>query len=372
MAKLRKRKTKEGFVYVLDFRYQDKRHVLSLKTSDRRTAEKVKANIEARVVYGTFRVEECGDACIRLSDFLRNYFDGAGGTKAESTIEVERIRTETFVEVVGDVPLNEIELDTLERWRAKRLEKVKPVTFNGELRVMKTVFNKAVEYGHIKSNPCRQLKKVREEQKRLYLTAEEVRRLFEYVELMSATARNKNYRAMYRKFGMFCEVLLNTGMRRGELLALRSDHIDIERNVILLEKTKGKKRREIPMTVRVKEILDELSPGMFSDMTEDFASHKFGDCARAAGIKGMKLHSLRHTFGTYLISMGYDITVVKELLGHEDIKTTLIYAKAKPGLLRDAIRSFEALGKNGYKMVTRGSEDYEKPLVEQPKLTSGS
>ena len=46
MARLRKRKTRQGFVYILDFRYQDKRHVVSLKTSDRRTAEKVKANIE--------------------------------------------------------------------------------------------------------------------------------------------------------------------------------------------------------------------------------------------------------------------------------------------------------------------------------------
>jgi site-specific recombinase XerD len=44
--------------------------------------------------------------------------------------------------------------------------------------------------------------------------------------------------------------------------------------------------------------------------------------------------------------MGYDITVVKELLGHEEIKTTMIYAKANPRLLRDAIRSVEALGLN--------------------------
>lgn len=372
MARLRKRKTRQGFVYILDFRYQDKRHVVSLKTSDRRTAEKVKANIETKIVYGTFRIDEDLNPCVRISDFLKSYFEVGGGTKMNSTLEVEKARTAAFVDAVGDVPLNEIGLETLERWRAKRLESVKPATFNGELRVMKTVFNRAVEYGHLKVNPCRQMKKLREEQKRLYLTGEEVRRFFDYVEQKSRTARNKNYRVTYRKFGLFCEVLLGTGMRRAELLSLRPDRIDAERNIILLEKTKGKKRREVPMTARVSEILAEVSPKMFSDLTEDFVSHKFCDCARAAGIRGMKLHSLRHTFGTYLISMGYDITVVKELLGHEDIKTTLIYAKANPGLLRDAIRSFDALGRNGYKMVTREAGEKEEPPAEKSIPASGS
>lgn len=372
MARLRKRKTSQGFVYVLDFRYQGRRRVVSLKTSDRRTAEKVKANIEAKIVCGTFRIDDDLGPRIRISEFLTVYFEVAVGTKMGSTVEVEKARTGAFVDAVGDIPLDEINLEVLERWRAKRLESIKPPTFNGELRVMKTVLNKAIEYGHLKANPCRQMKKLREEQKRLYLTAEEVVRFFEYVEGMSRTARNKNYRESYRVFGMFCEVLISTGMRRAELLTLRPDRIDMTRNIILLERTKGMKRREVPMTARVRQILAELSPLLFSEFTEDFVSHKFADCSRSAGIKGMKLHSLRHTFGTYLISMGYDITVVKELLGHEDIKTTLIYAKANPGLLRDAIRSLEVLGKNGYKMVTRKVGEKEEPLAEKSIPASGS
>jgi integrase len=365
MATLRKRRTRDGFVYVLDFRYQNRRRVLSLKTSDRKTAEKVKANIEARIAFGTFRMEEYDEKSILLSEFLQRYYEGARGTKMPSTVAVEKFRTGAFLEAVGNIPLSSIGIEVLEKWRTKRLERVKVATYNGELRVLKTLFSKAVEYGYLETNPFHRLKQLREEQKRLYLTTEELGKLFEYLDVKCATARNRNYRAVYRKFRMFCEVLLNTGMRRGELLALRLQHVDFQRNVILLEKTKGKKRREIPMTARVREILTELSPGVFSDMTEDLASHKFADCARAVGIKGLKLHSLRHTFGTYLIAMGYDITVVKELLGHEDIKTTLIYAKANPGLLRDAIRSFEALSRNGYKMVTRAEDENEKPLIEK-------
>jgi hypothetical protein len=84
----------------------------------------------------------------------------------------------------------------------------------------------------------------------------------------------------------------------------------------------------------------------------------------------MKLHSLRHTFGTYLIAMGYDITVAKELLGHEDIKTTLVYAKADTRLLRDAIRSLDALGRDGYKMVTKGRSGEQKLLEGKRSIVS--
>jgi hypothetical protein len=86
------------------------------------------------------------------------------------------------------------------------------------------------------------------------------------------------------------------------------------------------------------------------------ANFTFTRVAKALGFTGPKLHSLRHTFGTYLIGVGYDVTVVRDLLGHEDIRTTLIYAKADPARLRDAIRSFEKLGGDSYKMVTEGGD----------------
>jgi len=50
---------------------------------------------------------------------------------------------------------------------------------------------------------------------------------------------------------------------------------------------------------------------------------------------------------------GFDITVAKELLGHQDIITTMVYAKADVGLLRDSIRSLDDLSKNGHKSRRR-------------------
>ena len=370
MARLRKRKTKTGYQYVLDFRHKGKRHVLSLRTADKKLAESVRSEIEAKIVLGKFDMEDIGKEDILLSRFLQMYFSSVQGTKMDSTLAGEKIYASTFMRIVGDQPLKDITNAALDRWKHQRLEKVRPVTFNDERRVLSHIFNKALELEYIRKNPFKLIKKLKEQQKRLYLTSEELGKFLAEVEHLCTTARNATHRSNYRKFKLFCEVLLNTGMRRSELLSLQIGNVDFETGVIRVEKAKGKKRREIPMSGRVKVILEGLSPQLFADMTANQVTHMFTRCAKWAGLEGLKLHSLRHTFGTYLIAMGYDITVVKELLGHEDINTTLIYAKANNRLLRDAVRSFENFGRNGYKMVTR--ETIVEPTLLEEKETSVS
>jgi integrase len=72
---------------------------------------------------------------------------------------------------------------------------------------------------------------------------------------------------------MVCEVLLNAGMGRSELLKLRREGVDCGSNVIRAEKAKSRKRREIPMTGRAREILKETSARLSADMTGDQVSH---------------------------------------------------------------------------------------------------
>ena len=58
-------------------------------------------------------------------------------------------------------------------------------------------------------------------------------------------------------------------------------------------------------------------------------------------MRGLKLHSLRHTFATNLVGQGVDIYTVSRLLGHSDIKTTLIYAKANIATLEQAVKKLD-------------------------------
>lgn len=104
---------------------------------------------------------------------------------------------------------------------------------------------------------------------------------------------------------------------------------------IFLDKTKNGDRREIPINATLKAVLQGLTRRLdipfvfynkatgkpYKDVKKSFAT-----ACRKAGIKDFHFHDLRHTFASHLVMAGVDITTVKELLGHKDIKMTLRYA----------------------------------------------
>ncbi len=75
----------------------------------------------------------------------------------------------------------------------------------------------------------------------------------------------------------------------------------------------------------------------FADLKPGAVTHKFNDLMKRINLTAFKLHSLRHTFATRLVAAGVDILAVKELLGHQDIRTSMVYAKADTETLRRAV-----------------------------------
>lgn len=134
-------------------------------------------------------------------------------------------------------------------------------------------------------------------------------------------------------------VALRTGMRRGELLGLRKSDLDFERKLICLSKTKTNSLREIPIIPEIQAVLKTHVFGkadteyvfakadgsrMFSNKTA------FWMALAKAGIKNFRFHDLRHTYASDLVSAGVDIFTVSKLLGHANVKTTMIYAHLTP------------------------------------------
>ncbi len=132
---------------------------------------------------------------------------------------------------------------------------------------------------------------------------------------------------------------LNTGMRKGEILSLTWDNIDLRNGFILLERTKNGERREVPINETLKATLSAIvrrldTPYVFYNSetgTRYVNLHKpFQSALKRAKIKDFKFHDLRQTFASHLVMAGVDITTIKELLGHKTLTMTLRYAHLAP------------------------------------------
>lgn len=126
------------------------------------------------------------------------------------------------------------------------------------------------------------------------------------------------------------------GLRSGELINLKISHFDGDRNTILIKAAKGKKDRQLPFPESLKSVLREyykeyrpkeyLFEGQNGKYTATSLRAVFKNSVKRAGIKKqVTLHGLRHAYATHLLETGTDLRIIQELLGHNTIKTTMLY-----------------------------------------------
>ena len=128
------------------------------------------------------------------------------------------------------------------------------------------------------------------------------------------------------------------GLRVGEVVRLRNEDIDTDRNMIHIRRGKGRKDRYTLLgdaaKAAVREYWREYVPREWlfegeppgRPLSERTAQEIFENAVRRAGIqKRVTFHSLRHSFATHLLESGVDLRYIQELLGHHSSKTTEIY-----------------------------------------------
>jgi len=164
-------------------------------------------------------------------------------------------------------------------------------------------------------------------------------------------------------------IALNTGMRKGEILRLEWDRVDFSRGVLLAEKTKSGRRREILMNRDVYDALSKLPP-----VREGFLFRKrtgaawgnirtaFERACQEAKLEDFHFHDLRHTCASWLIMKGRSLKEVQDLLGHREFSMTLRYAHLSPDRLRDAVASLEGLSSRSTESTVVPASTSAKPL----------
>ena len=339
MACIRRVKTKKGIVYYLDYVYQDKRYVRSTKSSDFAQAKKILQQIQGKIASQTFNLSDYKKKTITLNQFFEEYFRVIQRQKSEKTILNEGNYARKFTEFIGDIDIRTIDAHLMAKWKADRLTKGSPTTFNIERRTLQAIFARALKWGFAESNPFKTIEKVKVEGHRLYLTDVEIEQLFAKIDIDIANTASKRNKRFLQRFRLFVEFLLNTGLRRSEALNLKLQNVHFENDSIWIEKTKSKVSRPIPLNQKAKEILLSIGEELFCSLNANHVTRKFQYFARKAGLHGFKLHSLRHTFATNLIEKECGTIPLRDLLGHKHVQTTEIYGKAVlTTALRKAVR----------------------------------
>ena len=240
------------------------------------------------------------------------------------------------IKAIGNLQVNKITKQHIKKlmdYHRFTRKNSKQVT-NTKVGYLKTVLDEMVEDGFIKdvSFPRRLKEK---KQKVHYLTADMERELLSWLNCMQRNREAKD----------IIECLIDLGCRVNELLNLEKRFVDFDNNQINFNDRKNDNAVAVPMTNRVKSILrryyrevkdfDKLFSLNYSELNAIW--QKARKDLGYADKKFYTLHLCRHTCASRLVQRGCQLLLVKDWLGHEDIKTTMIYAHLAPKALHSIV-----------------------------------
>jgi integrase len=332
-------------VWYIDYSFNGKRVRKKVGTS-KKMADLALNDIELRITKREFLgiAEQKKMLFDKLCD---DYLDFSKANKASSSYRRDTISIKNLSKCFGTRMISEMTASDLERYKIERSKEVSMATVNRELSCIKHMFNKAVHWGYLTRNPLRDVQDFKEPPGRVrYLTDVEIEIL-----LNSCFGHIKN----------IVTVALNTGMRKGEILNLRWQDVDLRNRLIIIRNAKNNESRTIPINETLHDMFRMLIPT--TDGEYIFANKEgkpFGDvrtsfrnALRRAGIKDFRFHDLRHTFASKLVMRGVDIRTVQTLLGHKDIAMTMRYSHLSDSHLKEAVKKLEVGTKLAQETSTR-------------------
>jgi len=357
---------KKGGKWFVFIRHNGRRKAKCIGES-KAAAEQVKRILEAKLALGELNVLNAEqDQVPTLNVYADRWL------KEHASIECKPSTKEGYDGVLrnylrprfGKKQLDRIKREDLKLMIAELMEKkLSRGTIKNAIAVIRRIFNEAIESGIVKSNPAAKLGRFTKaahssEKKGVALTPAETRAF-----LQAAKEVCPEYYALFL-------TALRAGLRRGELVALRFGDINfgtheepdsrfmlIQHNYVRREHTttKSRKARRIDMSGELRRSLLEIRERRLragdlkrkSEITDELVFlgpdggildpdnlyHRyFLPVLAKAGIRKIRLHDLRHTFGSALIQSGASIVYVKEQMGHSSIQVTVdTYGHLIPG-----------------------------------------
>jgi len=232
--------------------------------------------------------------------------------------------------------------------------KDRPYRANRVLALMSKMFSIAMRQRWCEYNPARDVERFREENRDRWLSIYELSRLSDALQQHS-----------HQNTANAIRLLILTGARRSEVLSATWDQFDFDRGVWTKPSahTKQKKTEHVPLSAAALALLskmhdtsggtDYLFPGKKPEAHLVEIKRFWNSVCQAAGIEDARIHDLRHTFASHLVSSGHSLALVGRLLGHTQTQTTQRYSHIADDPLREAVDRFGKMF-NGAKESTTG------------------
>jgi integrase len=242
----------------------------------------------------------------------------------------------------------------LKKWRGKKIEEITTYdvqhlhhelrgTLYGANRVrslLSTMFNLAIQWNWTSVNPVEGVNKYQEQKRNRWLNDQEVQSLYTVLD----SYHNQSVANAIR-------LLVLTGARKNEVLGAEWGQFDLESGVWTkpAHTTKEKKMEHLPLSSQVitllKKIKEEattphLFPGKVDGKPLQDIKKAWKTIITRAGLTKVRIHDLRHTHASHLVSSGLSLSIVGKLLGHTQASTTHRYAHLADEPLRQAAEFF--------------------------------
>lgn len=331
--------------------YEIDRKRLSLETKDK--AEALRLFREIKRLYLNGKITRLHAKCtVRLGAFLGEALEWAQDNLAAETYRAWKTNAAVLEGIAGKQAM--LDTVTVRHWdkimSEMRRDGCKNTSINTRLMCLRSMFNKAIEWKYIRLNPFKGIKRAKVERKTpSFISPEDVTPFL-------ASIADLDLRRVIA-------ALIFTGRRQSEILSLTWEDVGLSTGSYTATLHKTKERRAFDIHPTLAAVLDsfpvEARTGrVFTRWrTVTRLSHYIKDVLIASGYGHLHAHDLRHTFASVAILSGNDLKVVQELLGHQNIRSTMVYAHLTPSAVKAGLNKIAAAG-----------VDFRAHIADTPRL----
>jgi integrase len=349
----------------VDFRHRGVRYRKRSPLNTRGGAREYELTLRGRVAQGEPTDERRpGPIDPLFAEFAERWFETyvCTNNKLSERCSKQMILEKHLLPRFGTTRLSRIHVAEIEAYKAAKLASgLSPKTVNNHLAVLGRCLSVAVEWRVLPVRPMIRLLRASSGRTDFLSAAESAALLSDTAEPM---------------WNVMVRAALRTGMRPGELAALRWEDVNLRQGIITIRSSvwhghvvtpKNGRVRSVPIAPDLRAALAALPPAhalVFcqsdgSLLTDTMRKKPLRRICKRTGVRRITWYTLRHTFASRLAAEAIALHVVKELMGHASIATTMRYTHVAPSALSDAVATLERAEKR------KGLKEFGQPAVNR-------